>query len=141
MRASFAIVTTCPSSFSMSSSARRPPRKLKTSSTMSWNACALASRSVSPSVEWQRPRRVGKAEQLASRRFHRLQLAGVDSVQARAQRLFVERHRAAAFEALLFANLADLAAAEHDPIVRTGEAVNGNTFFHRKNSLIETFRV
>jgi hypothetical protein len=51
-------------------------------------------------------------------------------VQARAQRLFIERHRAAAFETLLFANLTDLAAAEDDPIIGTSEAINGNTFFH-----------
>src|SRR5580704_5038520 len=81
-------------------------------------------------VELELPRRVRKIEQRAASRLHRLQLAGVDSVQPRAQRLFVERHRTAAFETLLFANLTDLSATEHDPIVGTGETVNGNTFFH-----------
>jgi len=81
-------------------------------------------------IELELPRRVGKIEQRAARGFHRLQFAGVDSVQSGAQRLFVERHRAAAFETLFLANFADLAAAQYYPIVGTGEAVNGNTFFH-----------
>ena len=81
-------------------------------------------------VELEFPRRVGKIEQRAARRFHRLQLAGENPVQSRAQRLFVEGHQAAAFEALLLANFADLAAAQHDAIVRTRETVDRNTFFH-----------
>ncbi len=81
-------------------------------------------------VELELPRRVGKIEQRAARRLHRLQLARVDSVQARAQRFLVEGHRAAAFEALLLANFAHLAAAQHDPIFGTRETIDWNTFFH-----------
>ena len=46
-------------------------------------------------VELEFPRRIGEIEQRAARGFHRLQLAGQDAVQARAQRFLVERHRSA----------------------------------------------
>src|SRR5208282_571453 len=89
-------------------------------------------------IELELPRRVGKIEQRAARRFHRLQLAGVDAVQSRAQRFFVERHRAAGVETLLLADFAHLAAAQHNPIVGAGKAVNGDAFLHDTNSSVET---
>src|SRR5260370_16547345 len=82
-------------------------------------------------VELEFPRCVGKIEQRAAGRLHRLQFAGVDTVQTRAQRFFIEWHRAPTIEPLLFTNFADLAAAHHHPIVGTRESVNWNAFLHK----------
>ena len=78
-------------------------------------------------IELEFPWGVGKIEQRTSCRFHRLHLAAENSVQSRAQRLFVEGHHAIV-ETLLLANLTGLARAHQDEAILARASVRPESF-------------
>jgi hypothetical protein len=71
-------------------------------------------------IELELPWSIGKIEERAARRFHRLQFACVNCMEPRVQRFFIQRDHDTA-EPLFFTDRAHLPDRHQNEIIGTGE--------------------
>ncbi len=87
-------------------------------------------------VELKFPRRIRKVVECASRRFHRLEFAGADTVHARLQEIFLVWHRVRRGESLLGAGVSHALSRQQNMVLGPRQPVDGNHPLHDKSSIM-----